>query len=107
MKLESNKIGFLNDQEQKQYKSLTGKLLWAAEITRPDISFDVRELSTKNQNATYKDVRQANKTLERLKKEEVNIIFKPLGDYKDLKIKVYSDASSEIVMIRFEAKKEK
>ena len=42
LKFESKKIGFLNDQEQKQYKSLTGKLLWAAEITRPDISFDVR-----------------------------------------------------------------
>ena len=89
----TNKVGVVNEDEQKRYRSLTGQLLWAAEVTRLDISFNVRELCTKNMKATYKDVKEANKVVEKLKREELKIAFKPLGRYEDLKIKVFTDAA--------------
>ena len=45
----------LSKDKFKEYRALTGQLSWAAELTRPDISFDTRELSTKNKEATYED----------------------------------------------------
>ena len=89
----TNKVGVVNEDEQKRYRSLTGQLLWAAEVTRLDISFNVRELCTKNMKATYKDVKEANKVVEKIKREELKIAFKPLGRYEDLKIKVFTDAA--------------
>ena len=74
----TNKVGVINEDEQKRYRSLTGQLLWEAEVTRLDISFNVRELCTKNMKATYKDVKEANKVVEKLDREEVKIAFKPL-----------------------------
>ena len=38
----------LSKQKFKEFRGLTGQLSWAAENTRPDLSFDARELSTKN-----------------------------------------------------------
>ena len=42
------------------YRVLTGQLSWAAKMTRPDISFDVRELSSRNKEATFGDILKAN-----------------------------------------------
>ena len=63
-----------------EYRALTGQLTWAAENTRPDLSFDARELSTKNKKATFEDLRYANKVLKKAQLEkDVKIKFgKPL-----------------------------
>ena len=47
----------LSEEKFREYRALTGQLYWAAELTRPDISFDTRELSTKNKEATYLQVK--------------------------------------------------
>ena len=49
----------------KEYRALTGQLAWAAEMTRPDLCFDARELSTRNKEATYCDFKKANKVLKK------------------------------------------
>ena len=53
----------LTDKEFKAYRALTGQLSWAAENSRPDLSFDVRFLATKNKHATLDDIHTANKIL--------------------------------------------
>ena len=42
----ANKDEKLNNKEFKAYRGLTGQLSWAAENSRPDLSFDVRDLAT-------------------------------------------------------------
>ena len=59
----------LNKTEFKAYRALTGQLSWAAENTRPDIAFDVREMATRNKCATLDDLHRANKIL---KKDDMN-----------------------------------
>ena len=73
---------------------MTGQLSWAAELTRPDISFDARELSTKNKDPTYEDLKHANKVLKKAQLErDVTLKFSKLGNMKDLKIIAYTDSS--------------
>lgn len=84
----------LSNQKFKEYRALTGQLSWAAENTRPDISFDARELSTKNKDATYEDLKYANKVLKKAQFEkDVTLKFSKLGDMKDLRIVAYTDSS--------------
>ena len=83
----------LNKAEFKKYRALTGQLSWAAENTRPDIAYDVRELATKNKDATLEDLTKANKVLKKAQKEDVKIKYAKLGDWKDLKVISYTDAS--------------
>ena len=83
----------LTKAEFKQYRALTGQLSWAAENTRPDIVFDVRELATKNKEATLDDLRTAHKVLKKAQKEEVKIRYSKLGNWKDLKLVTYTDSS--------------
>ncbi len=86
-------MGILSWNEQKQFRSLIGKLLWVSDITRSDVANETRHLSTKGIQATYQDARKANKTLEKLKKKELVIKYKKLGDYKQISLAVYLDAA--------------
>ena len=67
----ANKDEKLNDIEFKAYRGLTGQLSWAAENSRPDLCFDVRELSTRNKYATYEDDHQANQVLKKAQIRDV------------------------------------
>ena len=67
----SNKDEKLSMKKFKEYRRLTGQLSWASENTRPDIYFDVRELSTKNKAATFDDLKTANKVLKKAQLETV------------------------------------
>lgn len=46
----------LNEEDKRLYQSGVGSLLWAANNTRPDISFAVNQLSSNNQNPTSVDL---------------------------------------------------
>ena len=84
----------LSKQKFKEFRGLTGQLSWAAENTRPDLSFDARELSTKNKDATYDDLKYANKVLKKAQLEQdVTLKFSKLGNIEDLKIVAYTDSS--------------
>ena len=69
IKCVANNADRMNDIDVKEYRALTGQLAWAAEMTRPDLCFDARELSTRNKEATYSDVKKANKVLKKAQKE--------------------------------------
>ena len=83
----------LSKEKTKELRSLVGQLAWASNQTRPDISFDVCQLSVSINNATYEDVARANKCVKKLKNDQVAIKFPSLGEIKDCQLKVYADAS--------------
>ena len=84
----------LSKQKFAEYRALTGQLSWAAENTRPDIAFDARELSTKNKDATYGDLKNANKVLKKAQFEkDVTLKYSRLGKAEDLSIVAYTDSS--------------
>ena len=89
----SRKNDSLSKDKVKELRSLVGQLAWASNQTRPDIAFDVCQLSVSINNATYEDVARANKCVKRLKNDHVSISFPPLGNIKDCELVVYADAS--------------
>ena len=77
-----------------EFRALTGQLNWAAENSRPDLSFDARELSTRNKSATYEDLKCANKVLKKAQMEsDVTLKYCKLGNLEDLKVICYTDSS--------------
>ena len=89
----ANKDEKLNTNEFKSYRGITGQLAWAASNTRPDLANDVRDLATKNKNATFADIKIANKVLKKAKAKEVKTKYSKLGKWNDLKIVTFTDSS--------------
>ena len=82
----------LNEKEIKSLRSICGQLNWIATQTRPDLSFDVCELSCSIKDAKICDLKNAVKTIRKAKSERVLISF-PTLDIKNSTIIIYSDAS--------------
>ena len=83
----------LNNIERKKLKTLIGQLSWAAGQTRPDLEFDLCDLSSCVKNPTMLDLITANKVLAKAKAEPVVLNFKDLGDPNKIKIVAYNDSS--------------
>ena len=83
----------LSSSEQSQYRSLVGKLGWMVQGTRPDLSFQWLEASTKNKAATMKDMSTLQKRIYRAKETKAKILFRNLGDISMWDLVVYSDAA--------------
>ena len=83
----------LNNIERKKLKTLIGQLSWAAGQTRPDLAFDLCDLSSCVKNPTMLDLITANKVLAKAKAEPVVLNFKDLGDPNKIKIVAYNDSS--------------
>ena len=76
-----------------QLRSLVGQILWAANQTRPDISFDACMLAAKLKNARAQDILDANKVVKKVKSETVKLRFQHLGTTENIRLGVFSDAS--------------
>ena len=83
----------LTEDERSQLKSLSGQMIWAASQTRPDVSYETCVMSNTGKHPTVKMIKDANKAVAKLKGRNVSINFKNLGKPKQLKIKVYMDAT--------------
>merc|ERR1712115_658549 len=83
----------LTKAELKEYRKYTGKLSWLAQGTRPDLSYSALYLSKKNNSATIADLRNINRMVEKVKKEENKIFYRKLGNREDLQIIGIVDAS--------------
>ena len=83
----------LNKEQFKQFRGLTGKLIWLSEQTRPDLSFPSLEMSCKNRTATIQDMKDANKIVKQAKSETSQIKFGRIGKFENLKILAFSDAA--------------
>ena len=69
----------LSDSERKDFRSLIGQLSWIATQTRPDIAFDVCELSGHYKNATVADAVRLNKIISRVVSDHFCLLFGKLS----------------------------
>ena len=83
----------LGKHESEQYQVMTGQLIWLASQTRPDIAFDVCELSTHCHRAKVENIIQANKVVKKVKKFPFSLIYPSLEGIHQLTIECYCDAS--------------
>ncbi len=85
----------LSKDENKLFRSLVGKCNWAARGTRPDLAYEVVDLSTKFNNASVEDLVRVVKLVQKLRSESGNAFIKytKLGKLNHCYIVVMSDAS--------------
>lgn len=82
----------LNEHEKSLLRSAIGQLNWLANISRPEISFQVSNISSKITNATISDIKETNKVIKFVKEHKSHITF-PSLDLKSTKVMMFSDAS--------------
>ena len=74
-----------------------GHANWLASQTRPDISFDVLNLSCDiNKNPVVSHLIEANKMILKIKNKESKLVFPNLGTVDDLKIVAFTDAYANL-----------
>ena len=87
----------MNDQvteiERAAIRSAIGKLLWAANTTRPDISFLTSVAASAVNTATVNHISEVNKIISICKGKDVVIKFPQLNSLENASIVVYADAS--------------
>jgi len=83
----------LNKKEVKALRAVSGQLLWVSSNTRPDIAFDSCAVSNYGKSPTVKNLHDANKAIDKVKKSSLKLVFPDLGNPDLWKVKVYSDAS--------------
>ena len=83
----------LTDKEIKAARAKIGELLWISLMTRPDLSYDINVLSGEVSKATVKTAKELNKIVTKAKGSRNVLRFAKLGDFDDLIVKVYADAS--------------
>jgi len=81
----------LSREEQYAFRAIVGQLNWLSSQSRPDLAFDVCQLSTKLNSATIKDLIQANKIVKKAKNAELSLVFPNLQS--PLHLLAYCDAS--------------
>ena len=93
LKCKSEKHAELNQEEISELRAVIGQLNWLSTSTRPDISFDLLELSMTIKHPLAEDLIRANKLIHLLKADASRILFPVLGAVEELQIDVYCDAS--------------
>ena len=83
----------LNPEESTVFRALVGSLNWIVQNTRPDLAFELTDLSTKFQKAEVRDLQQVIKTLLKVKEEKSELLFPNLGDPLNWELITFSDAS--------------
>ena len=88
-----NKDQPLNKEEHSLYRRFVGQLNWVSRHTRPDIVFDVMELSMRLTSPCVHDYCRAVKTLKKLQNSEVGVVFPDIGSFDEWRLLVLSDAA--------------
>ena len=76
-----------------EYRKIVGCLNWVATVSRPDVSFDVVNLSTHFRNAKVQDLIYANKVVRKLQAQDVVVLFPKLKMNNELRILLYTDSA--------------
>ena len=81
----------LNKGEQSLFRAMCGQLNWIASQSRPDIAYDVCQLSTRLNSATVDDFLRANKVIRKVKQRNVVLMYQQLE--QPIKLLGFCDAS--------------
>ena len=79
--------------QKRDLRSLVGQLLWISSHSRPDIAYDVCDISTSVKDATQRDLLNVNKKIRKMKMEDVKLIYPELGEISEVELICYTDAS--------------
>ena len=90
---EGRRTDMVDEGGKNTIRKAVGELLWISLMTRPDLSFEVNQLSGNITNATIKDMKDARRLVEKAKANPVTVNFTQVGPQKDLKIRLFTDAS--------------
>ena len=80
----------LDKEEMKLLRRQTGKINWAATQSRPDLAYDVVELSTKFKKGTLGDLKKANKAINKLTSNPTKLLFPKITG--KMRLTTHSDA---------------
>ncbi len=83
----------LTTAELKEYRKYTGKISWLSQGTRPDLSYSALNLAKKNNSAVISDLRNVNRIVEKIKREENRVVYGRIGDKETLQVIGIVDAS--------------
>ena len=83
----------LSDKDATSFRSMVGMLNWVVQSTRPDLAFDMVDLSTRFKCAKIDDLKRVKKIVTKLRNEKSEIVFSDLGPFSVWKLVVFSDAS--------------
>ena len=86
-------VDTINDKAVSEMRRVLGQLNGASGKTRPDISFEACQASTRVNEATVKDVTSFNKAVKKLKSDDWSLMFKHLKHLDTLYLCVFTDAS--------------
>ena len=78
---------------QKEYRKYTRKISWLSQGTRIDLCYSALQLAKKNNSATIADLRNVNKVVEKIKKEDNKIVYTKVGEREKLQLIGIVDAS--------------
>ena len=82
----------VSEAERRAIRGAVGQLNWLANITRPEISFQVSSIGSKIKDATVSDIKEVNKVIGYVKEHPTHITFPPLH-LPSTRIVMYSDSS--------------
>ena len=71
----SEKYSHLNDKETRDLREVIGQLNWICTQTRPDISYDVLELSMATKHPQVEHLLKANKIIRKAKENNMQLVF--------------------------------
>ena len=77
---------------QTEFRSIVGKIAHAGQISRPDVVFEAKALSSKFGKATRKDLKIAIKKMQKLKSRSVKLVFTYLGNMENWVLVGHGDA---------------
>ena len=88
-----NSTSELSDEELKLCRSTIGKLNWLATQTRPDLSYEVSDLTSSLKDKKVDSISQINKTARKAKKIASKLLIPNIGSFANMKLVGYCDAS--------------
>ena len=83
----------LSVSEASGLKALIGQLVWLSSQSRPDISFDVCQLSGRCRDAKVEDLLSTNKVVRSVRDLQYSLFYPQLSNIQELSIECYCDAS--------------
>ena len=81
----------LGKEDHRTYKGIVGSLLWAASMTRPDISFDAASIAGATNAPKIADMKRAAKVIKQAKRSKVVLRFPKMEG--EVQLIAYCDAA--------------